>query len=480
MSGLRRIVRRVLAAAAVLVMVLVAGAGLVSVSISRLFETFSTTGAAAVCAGAFITGGRDVARIDAETFSKEPPRDRIYRWLTFTVDRERRRATAHAWPNRDVHAVYVEGRGCVLVPPGSDPDSIAAAASDRGSRPGARHETMVVVTRISAGDQDEARLDKAVAAMFAETRHRTHSVLVYRHGELVREAYAQGAGPRVASESWSLGKTIIGTLAGALISDGTLSLDETVDLPQWPHGDPRRAIRIRDLLGMSGGLAFTTEFETWPLFLQSDHGKVYYNLPDVVAFVADRPLARRPGSEGSYNNADPILLLAHIRHKLKLDAAGLRRLVWERVLEPVGMQDTVLSTDFAGMPIMTGYVYAPARDWGRLGLLYLRNGFLADGRRLFDDAYATFAATPAAGYPQGAYGGLLWLNRYGYYSVPRQALVMSGAGDQVVIVDRENGIVIVRMGHSAKSRDAFRTIDAALREIFASFGVEAPEGWGKK
>lgn len=478
MSGFRKATRRALrvtlaAAAAALI-----GFGAIfAVSVSRLFETFGTTASAAFCAGAFITG-REPARVDAETFSKEPPRDRIYRWLSHTLDRERRRVTVHAWPNADIHAVHVEGRGCVLVPPGVDPATIPPATQDLASRPALRHEAMTVVTRAAPlPGVDEARLDAAVAAMFEHERHRTHSVLIYRNGTLVREAYAQGAGPQIASESWSLGKTLVGALAGTLVMEGRLGLDETLDLPHWPAGDPRRAIRVRDVMGMAGGLAFTTEFETWPLFRQSDHGKVYHNLPEIVAFVAGHPAAHPPGTRGNYNNADPILLMAHIRHKLGLDAAGLRALIEARVLKPLGMANTVLSTDYAGTPIMTGYVYAPARDWGNLGLLFLQKGEF-EGRRLFGADFAEFVARPAAGYPQEAYGGLIWLNRTRYYSAPESALVMSGAGDQIVLVDRQNGLVIVRMGHSNKSRDAFPRINASLGEIYASFGITVEPGRG--
>lgn len=167
------------------------------------------------------------------------------------------------------------------------------------------------------------------------------------------------------SESWSLGKTLVGALTGSLILEGTLGLDEPISISQWPDvSDPRRKIKIRDLLQMAGGRDFSTEPRFLPWFKQSDHGLIYTNIPDVVAFSVNRALARQPGTLGNYNNADVLLLVEHTRQKLKLSHRGLRDLIHQRVLEPLDMNSVRLSTDYTGTPVITGYVYGSARDWG--------------------------------------------------------------------------------------------------------------------
>lgn len=171
-----------------------------------------------------------------------------------------------------------------------------------------------------------------------------------------------------------------------------------------------------------------------------------------------------PGKFGNYNNADPLLMLEFIRQKLKLDYNGLRALLREKVLQPLGMDGIVISTDPNGLPLITGYIYGPARAWGNLGVLYANDGRLGDAQFLAP-GFVDFAATPAPHYPYQAYGGMIWLNRAGFYSFPKEALVMSGAGDQVVVVLRKEKVVIVRIGHRGKSESTFRTMDDSLKRI---------------
>jgi len=457
----------------VLVCVLAAG-GTLLLSFSRVFQALASTGAMSMCAGVFITG-RSQEEVAQQTFSYEPPREKFYSRIEFVIDRENRRVTARAPLIADIHAVLMDDRGCVLLPPGvrdmPPPSKDAAAKAER-------YQEMTVVTReeVPTGVDGE-RMDRAIATLFERPEHRTHSFLVYHRGRLIREVYAQGGGPAVPSESWSFGKTLVGALVGSLIESGDLSLDERVTLDLWPEGDPRRDIRVRDMLGMAGGLAMSNVTRFYPIFLLSEHARVYDNVGDVTKYCAERPLAHTPGEAGDYNNADPILLLAYIRQKLSLDAKGLRDLLRARVLKPLGMDTIIMSTDYQGMPVITGYVYGSARDWAKLGLLYAQNGSF-NGVRIFSEDYARFSGEPAKGYPGGAYGAMLWLNRARYYSAPDHVMIISGSGDQIVMVDRVNELVLVRMGHTGKTRDTFLTMNPALREIYAAFGVDVTAGKG--
>lgn len=54
--------------------------------------------------------------------------------------------------------------------------------------------------------------------------------------------------------------------------------------------------------------------------------------------------------------------------------------------------------------------------------------------RLFSQDFAAFSAEPSPDYPEAAYGAMIWLNRLSYYAAPKEALVMSGEGDQVAII----------------------------------------------
>jgi CubicO group peptidase (beta-lactamase class C family) len=438
------------------------------VSASRLLHVFASTNAAQLCAGIFLSG-RSRAEVEAQSLVRRGVRQRIQDALTTAIDEPGRSVSVDSLLTRPVRAVAVPGRGCVLLPPGTD-----LAEAHRILAPVAAVPPFAPAAPLPAAgpgpDVDQARLAAAIERNFADPAHLTHSFLVLRDGRVLGERYALGGGPDRPLESWSLGKTLVGVLAGVLATEGRLSLDEPLALPDWPQADdPRRRITVRNALNMAGRLAFTTEARFWPVFRQSDHGLVYTNLPDLHRFAADRPAAGPPGSHGEYNNADPYLVMEHARAKLGLGPEALAALVHDRVLRPAGMGGVVLSTDFAGHPAITGYVLGTARDWARLGLL-LANGGELDGRRILDASFVDFMRTPSPGYPEGAYGGAVWLNPHGFYRVPGDAIVLSGAGDQVVLILPRERLVIVRMGHLAKSADAFDAFNASLPEIVAAAG----------
>lgn len=431
--------------------------GMFALSVSRLQHIFASSNAAQLCAGLFISG-RSAGEVDAQSIMKTGFRKRIYDSFTIGIDRARGMVTVDGALIAPIAAVFQGEQGCVLQPAWSAKPKQTMAPIQRR-----RIDKFTVVTRADLPDDIAAELDAEIAKNFADPAHATHAILVYKDGVLLREAYAAGGGPDFRAESWSLGKTLVGTLVGKLIAEGKLSLDEPISISQWPAGDPRRSILVRHAMGMAGGLRFTTAYETFPVFKQSDHGLIYTDLPDVVRFVTDRPAEHAPGARGNYNNADPLLLLEHIRQKLNLTNDGLRALIREKVFNPLGM-DVVLSTDPKGFPIITGYVYGTARSWGALGVLYANDGRL-HGKPFLAPGFVAFAGTPSPNYPNKAYGGMLWLNNHAWYKLPKDAMVMAGAGDQVVAVLPRDKIVLVRMGHRNKASDTFKVFDESFAKI---------------
>ena len=99
--------------------------------------------------------------------------------------------------------------------------------------------------------------------------------------------------------------------------------------------------------------------------------------------------------------------------------------------------------------LVAGSEYASARDWVRLGNLYLQDG-VWNGERILPEGYSEFVRTVAPAWAADnnpVYGAFFWLNNLGSFPVPKSAYYMSGAGGQTTLIVPSHDLVVVRLGH---------------------------------
>ena len=102
---------------------------------------------------------------------------------------------------------------------------------------------------------DERVVRQAIDAAFEPAAGLTAAFVVTYKGRLIGERYGDGIDPDTSLESWSMGKSVTGTLMGVLIKQGVYNLMQPAPIPEWQApGDPRSKIRIVDILQMSSGL----------------------------------------------------------------------------------------------------------------------------------------------------------------------------------------------------------------------------------
>ena len=92
----------------------------------------------------------------------------------------------------------------------------------------------------------------------------------------------------------------------------------------------------------------------------------------------------------------------------------------------------------------------PARDWARLGLLYLRDSQW-QGKRLLPEGWVAYSLTPTKVAPDARYGAHVWLELpkspgLGEPPMPADTYYMLGHDEQVVVVVPSRDLVIVRLG----------------------------------
>ena len=233
---------------------------------------------------------------------------------------------------------------------------------------------------------------------------------------------------------------------------GRLRAWQPAPIPEWQEGnDPRSEIRIADLLHMSSGLRIKAleDPDYDPAGTYADHFYLYTGGVDSFHYAATRPLQWLPGKVGRYRNTDPVLTNYLIR--LAVEKRGEEYLSFPRraLFDKLGMRTMVVETDPFGNFLSQGYDFASARDWARLGNLYLQDG-VWNGERILPEGFVKFVSTLAPAWVADhnpVYGGFFWINGDGDYPVPRSAYFMSGAGGQKTMIIPSHDLVVVRLGH---------------------------------
>lgn len=381
--------------------------------------------------------------------------------LRFEVDRERRIVTAFRGQT-NARARHLGDQGCVILPPGSDdvfftPRKVVSALPGADSVPWPMGD-LVPEEPLPAGLDDDS-LREAVRVFFSSPDDRRAAFLVVHRGRLLVEEYDSGAHGRMQLESWSMGKSMTATLVGRLVQMGHLGLNDPAPIPEWRHveGDPRAAIRISDLLQMSSGLHFTGSGAGPEELARSfvpgwaDHLLGYAAPIDVFRFSASRPLEHPPGTVGRYRNSDPWTLGYVVRRSV--EALGEEYFTWPQreLFDRIGIRRFVMETDAYGNFILTGYNFGTARDWARLGMLYLQEG-VWNGERLLPREFVELVRTAAPAWDPPTYGGLFWVNggdpeRPQVPTLPSDAYWAAGAGDQRTFIVPSRDLVIVAMSH---------------------------------
>jgi CubicO group peptidase (beta-lactamase class C family) len=423
-----------------------------------------------VCSAVFVSG-RDPAEAARNSGHLLMPSEETSMKATWALDKDQKvvRMTLDGITRE---AKYYGDQGCIIHRPERQGKQIFfTPVPVKTTLPDAMSQAWPMGDRPDASpwpaDLDKARVEAAVAAAFADPAALTAAFVVLHKGRIVGERYMDGITKDTQLESWSMGKSIVSTLFALLVKDGVYELDQPAPVPEWQApGDPRAKIRTMDLLRMSSGLRFIatqdpdyTADKGYP-----DHFYIYTGAVNALDYVAHQPVQFAPNSEGRYRNSDPLSLV--YLAKLAVTKRGEEFLTWPQraLFDRIGIRRQVLETDPFGNFLLTGYDYGTARNWARLGLLYLQDG-MWQGTRVLPEGWAKFVSTLAPAWKRPVYGGLFWVNGDGGWSIPRDAYIMSGAGGQNTFVIPSHQLVVVRMGHARGQGPARKATNEALRRL---------------
>lgn len=381
-------------------------------------------------------------------------------------------------------ARYTGSQGCVSLPPGRN-STYFKPERVKSRLPGPDTETWPMGDRPEQDQPlglDVATVKQAVDAAFDPPTGMTAAFVVVWKGHIIGERYGEGAGIHTPLEGWSMGKSISGTLMARLIEKGVYDLWQPAPVPEWNDAsDPRSRIRIADLLHMSSGLRIKApndpdfDGKGYP-----DHLYLYTGDENLFQYAATRPLEWPPNTVGRYRNTDPMIINYLIRLAVEKHHGDYFSFPQRELFDQLGIRTMVIEPDAYGNLLSQGYVLGCARDWARLGLLYLQDG-VWNGKRVLPEGFVEFVSTvaPAWGLDhQPEYGGFFWINGIGRLPIPKDAYFMGGAGNQFTIIIPSRDLVVVRLGIYKGDGDGFRALNKSLSLLMKAIpeNSTAPRG----
>jgi CubicO group peptidase (beta-lactamase class C family) len=340
-------------------------------------------------------------------------------------------------------------------------------------------EALAAVTADAGAPKDQ--LARQIDDMFtAPGVGETRAVVLMAGGTIAAERYAPGYDKDTRFVSWSMAKTVTGVLIGMLVADGKLALDEPAPVPLWQRpGDPRAAITLRHLLQMRSGLRHTESGD--PPYESSEVRMIFLDgRDDMARWAEEQPLEAAPGKQFEYSsNTSVILADIAARALTASDKPEDRRkavadYLQTRLFGPLGMTSMVPEFDARGTLIGGSLMHATARDWAKLGEMLRRKGRAPTGEQLVPQRWVEAMVTPSPA--RANYGFQTWLNRplpEGEEQplfpdrAPNSLFSLIGHMGQYVLVSPEQGVTLVRLGHSGREeRQAMLQQAADVLELY--------------
>jgi len=288
---------------------------------------------------------------------------------------------------------------------------------------------------------------------------RMRSLLVMHEGELVAEAYFNGAGPETAANLKSVTKSLTSALVGVALRKGWIeSVDDPVGryVPERLEAHPQKAaITIRQLLTMSSGLP-PVDYES---IQQSS---------DWVETLLAQPLNEHPTDTFVYDTPVLQLLTAVLS---KVSGMSVSALAQRELFAHLDGELVYWRVDSRAIELGGNDAYVRPRDLIKLGELY-RLGGSFEGREILPEEFVR-ASTAVQIMPRiemvnhdtlpvRGYGCLWWLLEVN----GEAAYAALGHGGQILLVSPQRELVVLMTSRwpSASSPAHYRHLTRILVE----------------
>jgi CubicO group peptidase (beta-lactamase class C family) len=292
----------------------------------------------------------------------------------------------------------------------------------------------------------------------------TTAFLVFKNDSLLFEKYFEGTDVETTSNSFSMAKSFTSILIGKAIDEGYIkSVDQKVGdfIPEYANG-PDAQLTIKHLLQMTSGIPFGESYSS-PFGYMA---RAYYG-KDLKEETFAYHVEKEPGTFWIYEGGNTVLLGLILE---KATGRTVSDYFFEKIWSCIGAEyNTYWNLDKRkGLAKTYTGVYATARDYARIGKLYMHDG-VWDNDTVISPEFVRASLSPcnipdSTGKPATWYGYQWWLGEH------RGSPLFSARGmrGQYIVVLPEEKLMFVRIGHQqSKERvsnmpiDLFRYLDIA-------------------
>lgn len=266
----------------------------------------------------------------------------------------------------------------------------------------------------------------------------TVAYLVIKNDSIWFEKYYDNYSKDSKSNSFSMAKSVTSALLGKAIMDGYIkSLDQPVSdfIPEFKEGLAAK-VTVGDLSSMASGSNWDENYYS-PFSITP---KAYYG-DDIEDVMLNRKIVKEPGKAFEYSSGDTQFLAMVLR---RATGKSLAEYLSESLWKPMGAEhDAPWLVDSKKNGVEKAYccIASNARDFARFGKLYKDFGKW-NGKQLLDSTFVAKSITPRfKNHPEYGYGW--WLKKRN----GKQFFMMRGHLGQYVIVQPEDNLIIVRLGH---------------------------------
>ncbi|MBA6413480.1 serine hydrolase [Parahaliea sp. F7430] len=298
-------------------------------------------------------------------------------------------------------------------------------------------------------------LEQVLAQAFAEPAEggrNTLAVLVAQRGQLLAERYRAPVTAATPLQGWSMNKSLLATWVGMQHDRGHLSLETPVAPVLAQQGGEHLAsnlaaeLNLGHLLHMESGLDFQESYRPG-----DDATQMLYRSRAAWAVAPAKGQAAAPGELFNYSSGDSNV--AALLWQQSLGERPYQDWLREEFQQVLGLAVLVAEPDASAVEVASSYTYMLARDWLRVGQLWLDAWH---GRSdLLSQDWQRSAVQPRRASSDGSYGRSFWLNTQGvtFPNLPATVFYASGNAGQALVVMPEQEIVVLRLGLSASAAD---------------------------